>query len=246
MKPLFHKPSPGATYNRGRCLTLARLTKFFLLLLISQLFSGCAQLPDYAQPHIRAEPFDPKLGYINYRELTMEDFKATVPARSIQGYQHLINAHTSVSLRPVHDSRYIVSPPHLNFGVYRVYLSDLGFKAVMIPERSCWNPSLHRSKKEYVLQHEQIHFALMEIAARQLNRRLAQSPERSLSSPNLQALQQLLENRIKFETDASKRRILEKHTTFDEQTSLYHDPERQQEWYDECQQRLLDLQHWAK
>ncbi len=38
----------------------------------------------------------------------------------------------------------------------------------MLPERSWWNPGIPAGLRTYVLRHEQINFALTEIAARRL------------------------------------------------------------------------------
>ncbi len=192
------------------------------------------------------QPFDATLEYIDYRQLNREDFKADAPSPTIRGYQHMINAHTSVSLRPVHDVVYLVSPPHLNFGLYKVYLQELGFKAVMVPERSWWNPDLPQFKTAYVLQHEQIHFALMEIAARKVNKHFATAPTSFISGADQATLMQRLKEIVDAELDKRRKEILQEHTAFDEQTSLYYDPARQQEWYHNCQKQLLQLQKWAK
>lgn len=209
-------------------------------------FTGCAQLPEYAQPHMSSQPFDPNLSYFSYRPLKIDDFQATSPAPSIRDHKHMINAHTSLSLRPVHDVRYLISPPEKSFGLYKVYLQELGFRAVMVPERSWWNPQLKPSKTSYVLQHEQIHFALMEIAARRLNRKLASMPGNVISAPNGETVVRRLQETIDSEIKAIKAEILEEHTGFDEDTSLYHDPGRQQQWYEDSKRELLDLSKWAR
>ncbi|BHH82602.1 DUF922 domain-containing protein [Desulforhopalus sp. 52FAK] len=223
---------------------------YFLPLILFFLFSigftGCARLPDYAQPHMSSQPFDPALSYFSYRPLKTEDFQATQPAPSIGDHKHMINAHTSLSLRPVHDIRYIISPPEINFGLYKAYLQELGFRAVMVPERSWWNPQLTPSKTAYVLQHEQIHFALMEIAARRLNRKLASMPEKVISAPHGATVVRRLQETIDSEVTAIQAEILEEHTAFDKDTSLFHDPLRQQQWYDNSQDELYDLSKWAR
>ena len=219
------------------------LTLLFLYCLV---FTSCAQLPEYAQPHMSSQPFDPTISYFSYRPLTIDDFQATTPAPSIRDHKHMINAHTSLSFRPVHDIRYIISPPELNFGLYKVYLQELGFRAVMVPERSWWSPQLIPSKTTYVLQHEQIHFALMEITARRLNKKLANMPQKTISAPNGETVIRRLQETIDSEIRTIKAEILEEHTAFDEDTSLYHDPRRQQQWYEKSQKELMDLSKWAR
>ena len=222
---------------------------FTLFILLQCLyFAGCAQLPDYAQPHMSSQPFDPRLKFFGYRQLQVEDFKAAAPSATIRDHKDMINAHTSLSLRPVHDIRYIISPPNLNFGLYKVYLQELHFRAVMIPERSWWNPELAPSKTTYVLQHEQIHFALMEIAARRLNKKLAETPTLggAISAADIYSLEILLTETVDKEIETSKNNTLKEHTAFDEETSLYYDPQQQQKWYDQSLKELSELLQWAR
>jgi hypothetical protein len=203
-------------------------------------------LPDFAQPHLSNHPSDPSLDSISYRQLTVQDFKAVTPAPIIADHSHMINAHSSISLRPITAMHYIISPPQLNFGVYKAYLQDLSFKAVMIPTRSWWNPNLAPNKTAYVLQHEQIHFAIMEIAARRLNKKLALSINRSISGPDQKSVEQQLMAVVDEEIAAAQKEILAEHTAFDEEASLHYSPQDQQRWYDKSQKELHNLAGWAR
>lgn len=158
----------------------------------------------------------------------------------------MINAHTSVSLRPVTEIKYIISPPHNNFGLYKAYLQELAFKAVMVPSRSWWNPQLPPEKNSYVLQHEQIHFALMEIAARNLTQKLHSSKDKAISGTTRDIVEKRLMAAVDKEITAAQTQILKEHTAFDENTSLRYDPHRQQEWYDDSMKRLEMLSQWAR
>lgn len=214
------------------------------LLIICQ--SSCARLPEFAQPHMSSEPFDPSLEHIGYRQLRVDDFKANAPSPGIKDHKHMINAHTSVSLRPATEIHYIISPPHMSFGLYKAYLQELSFKSLMFPTRSWWNPGLSPEKTPYVLQHEQIHFALMEIAARELNKKLSLSFGQAISGTERSTVERRLRAAVEKEIAACKTDILKEHTAFDEETSLYHDPKRQQQWYDDCQNKLHNLSEWAR
>lgn len=222
---------------------LLNLITFFF---ISLYLGGCAQLPEFAQPHLSSQPFDPSVVFINYRQLTVDDFKAVTPSATIADHKNMINAHTSVSLRPVTEIQYIISPPHNNFGLYKAYLQELAFKSVMVPSRSWWNPQLAPEKTVYVLQHEQIHFALMEIAARKLNKKLNNSVGYAVSGPNRKLVEQLLMAAVDKEITATQKEIIKEHTAFDEDTSMYYDPKRQQEWYDSSIKILEKLSKWAR
>ena len=239
---IFTKGYDHTVNNR----TLLYLRSLFFLALFSLFFCSCAQLPEFAQPHLNSLPFDPYIEFVSYRQLSVNDFKAETPSTTIKDHEHMINAHTSVSLRPVTGSQYTIRPPHNSFGLYKAYLQDLKFKAVMVPSRSWWNPRLEPEKTGYVLQHEQIHFALMEIAARELNKRLMQSIAQPIVGPDRKTVEQLLMASIEKEIVHTKKEILKEHTAFDEDTSLYYDPERQQQWYDNSLKKLENLSQWAR
>ena len=216
------------------------------MVLLTLCCQGCARLPDFAQPHLSNQPFDPSLGSISYRQLTVEDFKALTPSPHIADHSHMINAHSSISLRPTTEMHYAISPPQLNFGVYKAYLQDLSFRAVMIPARSWWNPEIPPNKMAYVLQHEQIHFALMEIAARRLNKKLSLSVNQSISGPDQKSVEQQLVKVVDEEIAAAQKEILAEHTAFDEAASLRYAPHDQQEWYNKSQKELDNLAKWAR
>lgn len=226
--------------------TFSHLPRLIFLITISFYLGACAQLPEFAQPHLSSQPFDPSIKYVSYRQLSIDDFKAVTPSDTIKDHKHMINAHTSVSLRPVTEIQYIISPPHNNFGLYKAYLQELAFKAVMVPTRSWWNPQLAPEKTKYVLQHEQIHFALMEIAARDLNKKLSTSVGETVSGNNRKIVEKLLIDAVDKKMTATQKEILKEHTSFDEDTSLYYDPQRQQEWYDISLKKLKNLSKWAR
>ena len=226
--------------------TFSYLKYLILVIAISLYLGSCAQLPEFAQPHLSSQPFDPSIEYVSYRQLTIDDFKAITPSDTIKDHQHMINAHTSVSLRPVTEIQYIISPPHNNFGLYKAYLQEVAFKAVMVPTRSWWNPQLATEKTKYVLQHEQIHFALMEIAARDLNKELSNSVGETVSGNNRKLVEKLLIDAVDKKITAAQKEILKEHTAFDEDTSLYYDPRRQQQWYDTSLEKLENLSKWAR
>lgn len=233
-------------YYRVKNRIFLRLQDLVFLIIFSLNLSGCAQLPEFAKPHLSSEPFDPSIKFVSYRQLNVDDFKAVTPSDTIKDHKHMINAHTSVSLRPVTEIQYIISPPHNNFGLYKAYLQELAFKAVMVPTRSWWNPQLAPEKTKYVLQHEQIHFALMEIAARNLNKRLRTSVGETVSGNDRKIVERLLIDAVDKKITAAQKEILKEHTAFDEDTSLYYDQRRQQEWYDNSLKKLEHLSKWAR
>ena len=63
-------------------------------------------------------------------------------------------------------------------GRVRARVHNLAFTAFMDRDCSWWNPQYTGLPHEYILEHEQIHFALFEIAARRLNQQAARIQER--------------------------------------------------------------------
>ncbi|MCP3892520.1 MAG: hypothetical protein GY702_27140 [Desulfobulbaceae bacterium] len=130
-------------------------------------------------------------------------------------------------------ARFIVTPLELkNKVVYIGAVEDLAFEAVMVPEKSWWNPNLAKERYNYVLQHEQIHFALMELAVQKLNRFVKNSDALVVYEENPEDAGMKLRQLVKQLRADSKEKILKEHTRFDEETSGYYVPEMQQQWYD--------------
>ncbi len=109
----------------------------------------------------------------------------------------------------------------------------------MIPDNSWWNPKIKPAITGYVLQHEQIHFALTELAARKLTsdaRKWAsdllvmkETPQRVYA----EILQQI-KAMINSGTEANRKR----HLKFDEDTSLFYSPSWQAWWLEMVEEEL--------
>ncbi len=109
----------------------------------------------------------------------------------------------------------------------------------MIPDNSWWNPKIKGAMTGYVLQHEQIHFALTELAARKLTsdaRKWAsnifvikQSPQEVYSE-----IIQQIKSMINSAMEANKKR----HLRFDEDTSLFYNPRWQAWWLERVEKEL--------
>lgn len=82
----------------------------------------------------------------------------------------------------------------------------------------------------YILQHEQIHFAIMEVASRQLSRTMEKLSERhSGSNVALRAYELTLEY------------VQERHHEFDSETSGRFDPEGLERWVGVLERQLREL-----
>jgi hypothetical protein len=214
-----------------------------MLLQLLLLFSGCAQLPEYARPHIIEIDNKQELlkkGF-TYRQLTVYDFQASGLPENIEPHAKNIAAHACCRIRAAKESKFTIARGYLNQQIhYFGSIKYIGFEAVMIPDCSWLNPRVSQENLEYVLEHEQIHFALMEIAARKLTR------EAKEETKNFMAIQSTYKDTrdeisamIRDLVRSANEAVLEEHTTFDEDTSLYFDPESQRQWLERVKYELL-------
>lgn len=213
------------------------------------LLAGCSRLPDYSQPRIY--PSDTALPalVVAYRDLVVADFQAEHPPDYLRDHAQHMNAHTAVAIRTISGAQYILSPPDDSNGtqMYSGRVENLAFEAVMIPAHSWWNPSLAKERFAYVLQHEQIHFALMEVAARRLSGRAAKEQARlTVFDTSNEAVKKRLLAEIDQWLAESERDVLREHTEFDQATSRRYAPEVQQQWYERVAKELNELKKTAK
>jgi hypothetical protein len=109
----------------------------------------------------------------------------------------------------------------------------------MIPENSWWNPQIKPATIGYVLQHEQIHFALTELASRKLT-----SDARKWAS-NLFVIKQTpqevyseIVQQIKEMMNSAMMANQKRHQEFDEDTSLFYSPSWQAWWLGMVEEEL--------
>lgn len=205
------------------------LLPFFLLTLLT----SCS-VP--TQPDRVFSPADSQSAAtpISYRLLTVEDFQARTPPADIVEDIHRLNAHTRVSIRTTPGAKIQLSEVMVgNIRMTKGEFRSVQFEAVMFPAGSWWNPSVPWKRRGYVLQHEQIHFAIMQAEAKALNRRIQK---------NLKSFVVLTETpgeaRIKLNDTLdqmlarSRERVSKLHMKFDSETSGTYAPERQKWWYE--------------
>ena len=204
--------------------------------------SACAQLPEYARPQtIKIDGIQEagKTGF-TYRPLTTDDFKASSLSDHQSAHAKNINAQSAILIRLTPDSKFKISPwPLWGQMNYLGSINHLAFAAVMIPQHSWWNPNMNPARKAYVLQHEQIHFALTELAARQLTRDsqewaskllvVKQTPEQVQSE-----IFEQIQEKIKTALEANQKQHLE----FDNDTSLSYNPSWQSWWFEKVEKEL--------
>lgn len=208
--------------------------------------AGCPKLPDYALPNVtKAEGTRASSEEVfSYRQLTIEDFRAVSLPEDKKNHSDSINAHSCIQIRPRRDSKFKITRGNMNNELfYFGSIEYITFEAVMIPSCSWWNPNLPKKKKAYVLEHEQIHFALMELAARELTMEARKTAESFLSvRTTYQDVRIEISEELKRMTRQAMDDILKEHTEFDKETSLYFDPKAQKWWREKVEQKLLETE----
>lgn len=211
------------------------LSTFLLVVALA----GCTRLPDYATPQIASQPTEYK-SFIPYRILKQSDFKAqSLTGKALNKEKHL-NARSNIQIRPVPSTQIIVR--RSTIGGTPVFIGNvLGLKlqAVFIPEASWWSPFIPPKKTPYVLQHEQIHFALMELTARKINQDIANTPpDFSAIGNTAEEAQTLATMKMKDFINGYNSEIIKEHTAFDKDASLFYAPKIQARWWQDVANRL--------
>lgn len=108
---------------------------------------------------------------IAYRKLVRADFEAVNPPAAIAPHADKMFAATCAYLITTPDTQLAVQPIQSPDGttVYRATAHHLRFRAQMDRNCSWWSPRDSDVPDAYILEHEQIHFALFELEVRRLN-----------------------------------------------------------------------------
>jgi len=175
-----------------------------------------------------------------YRRLTRNDFQADSLPPEQAGHAASINAYACTQIRPGRDTRLAVSRSRLaGSDMVLGSVQQIAFEAVMIPGCSWWNPDLAERYTAYVLQHEQIHFAITEVAARRLTAGARESLSGFLAVEySSEAAENAVAQKIRSMIKTAVGESLKMHTAFDEETSLFHSPRRQQWWMENMEAAL--------
>jgi len=211
-----------------------RFLRYVVLSLSLALVPTCARLPEYARPRMvqtDEQQKTPPTGFA-YRPLTPDDFRAASISDQPAEHAERMNAHTVTLIRLTADSSFTITSGVL-YGQRYFFgrIKHLAFEAVMLPDRSWWNPKIPANMRGYVLQHEQIHFALTELAARQLTIDTQKwASEVLVMEPTPQEVRIELSRQIKDRIDAAMEANLKRQAEFDEDTSLFFNPKWQQWW----------------
>jgi hypothetical protein len=228
--------------------TIITIQRSFIImgLILAAALNGCSTLPDYARPRGGVRLDDPAMldDAFTYRQLTRSDFRAAALPADRLLHETSINAHTCTRIRPTPDSRFSLRRTHYQDAVVFIgTIESIGFEAVMIPGCSWWNPALPPARHAYVLQHEQIHFALMELTARRLTIDTRDAARAFMAiHPTVEAARAEVAATINgWIRDAADKSLAE-HTAFDKDTSLFYSPRWQQWWQEKVDRQLAEIQ----
>ena len=168
---------------------------------------------------------------IAYRELTPADFRADAPPADMKKYAERMGAVTCAHVFTEPDPVYYIEQTSDGFrGAYE----RLSFVAKMDRECSWWNPKKGQVPKEYILQHEQIHFALAESAARRLDAQAKRIvAELRPKGPTQKSVEKVLVGTVESLMEKAMSDLMDRNLAFDRDTSNTYAPEKQQAWYDE-------------
>jgi hypothetical protein len=199
--------------------------------------AAASRLPEYAKPQAEVRDFakQPPPEGIPYRTLAREDFRSATPPPHVGPHAERMGAATCAIVVPARSMGIRVRQDASTGGRFVAEPARVGFEAQMDPACSWWNPKSTGRSPEYVLQHEQIHFAITEIEARDLTHRVRLLSASEASASEAQAA---LQRALDAELVRTRDRIVERNLAFDEETSARYVPEAQQRWWQRMQAEL--------
>ena len=217
---------------------MTRPRQLLLLVVAFVLLGACTSLPEYAAPKLVA--FDEidtgRVDSISYRQLQRSDFRGDEPPGS---FDERMAAVTCAYIEPLIDSEAIeIKNVLMQDGSkgYSITLHNMKFRALMDRECSWWNPAVDELREEYILAHEQIHFALFEVAAREWT----EAPPLQMQFKAEERDVMIGKVREQFERSFDERMagLMQQNYEFDRQTSVGYDPLKQQKWADKVKNLL--------
>lgn len=220
------------------------------LILLSSIVAAPSNLPDFARGF--GKVVDPRQvdmsDVISYRRITREDFKATRLMEQKREHGEKIGAMTCAHLMSDSGSEVIATPVRGTGAAaeYEISVRNLGFRALMNRRCSWWTSRPLPFPEAYLLEHEQIHFALYELEARELNARAgaiaaAMRVRARSKSEGMSAIQRKVEEAL----GGGVRELLARSDRFDADTSLVYEPEKQKEWLRVVESELAATARYA-
>jgi hypothetical protein len=178
---------------------------------------------------------------IAWRTLDIADFRAEHPPASLWNHSGRLNAVSCVFIGTDEEIPLVVEREELDTRPARFRVRVASVEIVSLFDRGCswWNAEIPVDRIAYTLEHEQIHFALAELAARRLQRVIT---ERRASLEASAATAERARDRVQMQLDIALRKISdelhEEHERFDAETSIRYDPIAQDRWRVATENRL--------
>ncbi len=188
------------------------------------------------------EPGTRSSDVIGWGTLRVEDFRAEHPPVSVWDHGERLAAVSCVFLGTDGTFPLTVRREQPAAGAARYRVRVPGVRIISRFDRGCswWNPETPVDRVAYTLEHEQIHFALTELAARRLQTVLAERHELLEATATTASRAQ---QRIQMQLDIAQRKISEalreEHARFDAETSARYDPIAQDRWRTLSEARLV-------
>ena len=211
-----------------------------MLVLLVEVVLGCgSSLPDYARPKaLRAEAAQMDAAdTIRYRTLTRADFLGATMPPMFGDDPNSLAAATCVYIRSAPGMEVVTQG--LADGRVEARARNIGFVALMDRGCSWWNERRAAQSPAYVLQHEQIHFAILEVQARRMT---ASAPEIAASTTTQAGSEADAVAECKASVEAWMQEqieeAMERSTEFDEDTSVGINLKEQQAWHEQLQREL--------
>jgi hypothetical protein len=211
---------------------------------------ACAKLPDYAAPQAStSERSAVDLSdVVGYGPLSRADFRGKKAPFASEEDSKKLGAQTCAHLLPPPEMEILVSytKPADGAGTYAATLKDPPrYVAVMNRKCSWWNPR-STNPIDYQLQHEQIHFALAEIAARKLNATAPEIQRRiHATGSSAEAVGESVKQQVNQVLRDATAELVERNRAFDLDTSVQIDRRKQAEWHRTVEGELEALKRHA-
>jgi hypothetical protein len=212
---------------------------------------ACSTLPEYAAPKggvVDAGQLDSS-DVIGYRQLTREDFRGTQAPPEFAPVAARVGAATCGQVRTTADTTFSINwrqETPTSAKRHWVEVKKLAFMALMDRRCSWWNEKAASRAPGYVLQHEQVHFALYELGARKLNALVADiSRDMKAEGSSQQEVQAHAQKALNEALQKATDELLERNREFDEDTSLGYRPDRQRAWLKKVTEELAETTAFA-
>jgi hypothetical protein len=173
--------------------------------------------------------------------LGRDDFLAEEPPGYLVAHSGLIGAVSCLGVRMHDQGASVVSVERLPTGEQR-YVARLYrplFTAVFDRICSWWNP--RSDDPEYLLEHEQVHFDIAEVAARRLTLKIRADRSFETRSTSRSDALARLDAWVGIEVKRALDAVQQRHERFDRETSDVRSRSHQQRWSDEVRSELAAL-----